>query len=158
MNFKSLCILLAFLGWGWYSWSWLKDQQSACGCSLSTVTEQNATPPATTAENSLPLSFNWSSNQPIKGTGFDNYFKSQLDNRKNNDTLLIKTWYYETEDNGEQISLQRGDNIKNLVADSLKPFLKVTTEKRLLSDTGYKTHPFTAAEFEVLKVKNTTDR
>lgn len=155
MNIKSIITLLAFFGWGWYSWNWLKDKQLECGCTLSTTTsDQTTSTPATAEANNLPLSFNWSSDQPIQGNGYESFYKSKLANVGNGDTLLIRTWYYDTEDNGLQLAMQRGEKLKALYQDSLANRIKVVTEMRTLTDSSYKTQSFIAADFGTIRNTN----
>ncbi len=147
MNTKAsltLLALLAYCGFGW--WWWNNKCAECCGANVATNTVTNAT------KSDLPLAFNWEKNEAIQGTGFAAYHDEQIKNLGPTDTLVIKTWYYDGETNGEQTAIQRAEAIKALYP-TVAPRFKVITEKRP-ADDKYKTESFAAAEFSVLQNKN----
>jgi outer membrane protein OmpA-like peptidoglycan-associated protein len=153
MNSKAIITLLVFLGWSWFTWSWLNDKKQEC-CPSTTVITDQPTPNTAVAANNLPLSFGWDNNQPVQGEGYAAYIKNQLSGVGNSDTLLIKTWYYEGEANGEALAIQRADKLKALLADSVGGRIKTVVERRALADSSFKTNNFVAAEFSALRNTN----
>jgi outer membrane protein OmpA-like peptidoglycan-associated protein len=153
MNTRAVLMLLAFLGWSWYTWSWLNDKKQEC-CPTTTVSADVPASPANPAVNSLPLSFGWGNNQPVQGPGYAGYIKDKLSGISNGDTLLIKTWYYDGETNGEALAIERAENLRALLKDSVGGRIKTSVEKRGLADSAYKTQNFVAADFSTLRNTN----
>lgn len=157
MNTRAVLMLLAFLGWSWYTWSWLNDKKQEC-CPTTTVSaDVPASPnagPADAAANNLPLSFAWGSNQPVQGNGYAAYIKDKFAGLSNGDTLMVKTWYYEGETNGEALAIERAENLRMLLRDSVGGRIKTAVEKRGVADSAYRTQNFVAADFGVLRNTN----
>lgn len=157
MNTRAVLMLLAFLGWSWYTWSWLNDKKQEC-CPTTTVSADVSAPtadgPANVATNSLPLSFSWGSNQPVQGNGYAGYIKEKLTGLSNGDTLVVKAWYYEGETNGEALAIERAENLRMLLRDSVGGRIKTSVEKRALADSAYQKQNFVAADFIVLRNTN----
>ncbi len=140
--------------WGWFTWNWWQDNKRQCCPDTGTLPSAPVSPgPATAA--SLPLSFDWGKNQAIAGDGYNAYMSGKLRNRIATDTLVIRTWYYDGEANGEQLARERGENIKQMLKDSLPPqLIKIVTEKRASDDKAYQTQRFAAADFSWLHSTN----
>lgn len=154
MNTRALLMLLAFLGWSWFTWSWLSDNKQQCCLSSQPVTPAvNPTGPAA-VQNNLPLSFAWGDNKPVQGDGYAAYIKDKTGALAAGDSLLIRTWYYEGEPNGEQLAIERAEKLKLMLKDSVKGGIKTIVEKRSLADSSYKTQQFVAADFSVLRNTN----
>ena len=80
MNTRAVLMLLAFLGWSWYTWSWLNDKKQECCPTTMVSADVPAAPnagPANVVTNNLPLSFGWGSNQPVQGNGYAAYIKDK---------------------------------------------------------------------------------
>jgi outer membrane protein OmpA-like peptidoglycan-associated protein len=154
MNTRALLMLLAFLGWSWFTWSWLSDNKQQCCLSNLPVTPASNTTDAAVATNNLPLSFAWGSNNPVQGSGYGTYIKDKTGGLATGDSLLIRTWYYEGEPNGEQLAIERAEKLKLMLKDSVKGGIKTLVEKRSLADSSYKTQQFAAADFSILRNTN----
>ncbi len=155
MNTRALLMLLALLGWSWFTWNWLSNQQKLCcvGNLPDKPAAETPAAPAATVSN-LPLSFNWDSNQPVQGDGYSQYIRGQLSGMGTGDSLLIKTWYYEGEANGEQLAMQRAENLKAMLRDSTGGRISIMVEKRAVADSSYKTQKFEAATFSIRRNVN----
>ncbi len=154
MNTRALLMLLAFLGWSWFTWSWLSDNKQQCCLSTQPPVPSASTTEAAVTTNNLPLSFAWGSNNPVQGSGYGAYIKDKTGSLSAGDSLLIKTWYYEGEPNGEQLAIERAEKLRQLLKDSVKGGIKTMVEKRNLADSSYKTQQFVAADFSVLRNTN----
>jgi outer membrane protein OmpA-like peptidoglycan-associated protein len=154
MNTRALLMLLAFLGWSWFTWSWLSDnKQQCCLSDLPVPPAANTTGPAAVQTN-LPLSFAWGDNKPVPGDGYAAYMKDKTGGLATGDSLLIRTWYYEGEPNGEQLAIERAEKLRLMLRDSVKAGIKTMVEKRNLADSSYKTQQFVAADFSILRNTN----
>ncbi len=147
MNTKALLTLLGLLAYCGFGIWWWNDKKTECNCNGTTAAVAGA---ATT--NDLPLAFNWEKNEVVKGAGFDAYRDEQIKNLGPTDTLVIKTWYFDGEANGEQMAQQRAEAIKALYP-AVAPRFKVITEKRTGEDK-FKSEKFSAAEFSVARNAN----
>jgi outer membrane protein OmpA-like peptidoglycan-associated protein len=103
----------------------------------------------------LPLYFNWSNATPVKGEGFDTYFKGIVDGRTDDGVLEINGFYYEgetTPEGAENMGFARGEAVKALF-DGLNPPVKIQVRARLVDETeGVRDNPFTGAAFRWLKL------
>jgi outer membrane protein OmpA-like peptidoglycan-associated protein len=144
MNLKALLTGFAFVAFVSLSIWWWNSRRKACCGGTTTV--------ATTASD-LPLSFNWNNNAAIQGSRFTAYHDEQIKNLGPTDTLVIKTWYYEGELNGQELAQRRADAIKALYPTVDASRIKVATEMRP-ADEKYKSEKFVAAEFDIAKNKN----
>lgn len=157
MNTRAVLMLLAFLGWSWYTWSWLNDKKQECCPTTMVSADVPAAPnagPANVVTNNLPLSFGWGSNQPVQGNGYAAYIKDKLAGLSNGDTLMVKAWYYEGETNGEALAIERAENLRALLKDSVGGRIKTAVEKRGVADSSYQKQNFVAADFSVLRNTN----
>jgi outer membrane protein OmpA-like peptidoglycan-associated protein len=154
MNTRALLMLFAFLGWSWFTWSWLSDNKQQCCLSNLPVTPAANTTDAAVVQNNLPLSFAWGDNKPVQGSGYAAYIKDKTAGLAAGDSLLIRTWYYEGEPNGEQLAIERAEKLKLMLKDSVKGGIKTMVEKRSLAESSYKTQQFVAADFSVLRNTN----
>ncbi len=148
MNIKALFIGLLFLAVSAFSYWWLNQKKATCCTASPPVSPITETPKAT-----IPLYFNWSSDEPKQGEGFATYKKAQVANLGPSDTLVITTWYYENETNGEAIAIQRAEKTKALFRDVAGNRIKITTEKRLAS-TELSNADFVAASFSIAANQN----
>jgi outer membrane protein OmpA-like peptidoglycan-associated protein len=152
MNTKVILTTLAYIAFVASGIWWWTEKRKECNCSSPQVAATAATTPAA-ATNDLPLSFNWNQAAAIQGTGFAAYRTDQIKNLGPTDTLLITTWYYEGEPNGEAIAQQRADAVKALYPEVDASRVKVITEKRP-AEERFKTEKFAAATFAVQVNKN----
>jgi outer membrane protein OmpA-like peptidoglycan-associated protein len=149
MNTRSILVLVLLLIWGWITWDWWQSNKSQCCPAATPATTTPSTPGTATA--SLPLSFEWGKTEALPGEGYSDYIRSKIGQHLPTDTFVIRTWYYEGEANGEQLALQRGEGIKQLLKDSIPlSLIKVVTEKRALSNPDYQSQRFAAADFSWL--------
>jgi outer membrane protein OmpA-like peptidoglycan-associated protein len=154
MNTRALLMLLAFLGWSWFTWSWLQDNKQQCCLSNLPPEPTPSANNTTVAANDLPLSFAWGNNDPVPGNGYGAYIKDKTGGLAAGDSLLIRTWYYEGEPNGEQLAIERAEKIRMMLKDSVKGGIKTLVEKRTLIDSAYKNQQFVAADFSILRNTN----
>jgi outer membrane protein OmpA-like peptidoglycan-associated protein len=144
-NLKALLTAFAFSAFAAFCfWWWNSRQKECCGGTIPTTTSTTS---------NLPLSFNWNSNEAIQGTRFTAYHDEQIKNLGPTDTLVIKTWYYEGEPKGQQVAIERAEAIKALYPTVDLGRIKVITEMRPV-DEKYKTEKFEAAQFDIIKNKN----
>jgi outer membrane protein OmpA-like peptidoglycan-associated protein len=154
MNSRSVLTLLAFLGWGWFTWSWLNDKKQECCPTTTVIADQPTANSPAAAANNLPLSFGWNNNQPVQGDGYAAYINNKLSAMAGGDTLLVKTWFYVGEANGEALATARAEKLKALLADSVGGRIKTVVEKRDYTDGFDSTRNFVAADFGVLRNTN----
>lgn len=151
MNVKAILILLLFLAGSGFSVWWLNQKKAAC-CAPTTSTKP-AVIPVETVNTKPPLYFNWSLDEPKQGDGFASYKKTQVANLGPSDTLVITTWYYENETNGEAVARQRAEKTKALFSDVAGERIKIITEKRLAA-TDLTKADFEAASFSISANQN----
>jgi outer membrane protein OmpA-like peptidoglycan-associated protein len=150
MNIKALLTTLLFLAFGAFAFWWWGNKKKDCNCGAVSAVTNNT---AVNTDAGLPLSFNWNSQDAVTGNGFADYKKAQMNNLGPSDTLVIKTWYYDGETDGEQLALQRAEKIKALFPEAAPGRYKVMVEKRTPEDR-YKKEKFEAASFSIIQNQN----
>ena len=144
MNTKAWITSVAFVAFVAFGVWWWSNKCKQCNCeATNTITTPASTATATTT-NGLPLSFNWNNAAAIKGANFDTYSAEALKNLGSTDTLVITSYFYTGEANGQQLALKRADAIKALYPTVPAAQIKVITQEKQ-GEESYKTQPFTAS-------------
>jgi len=144
MNWKSWITLFLWIGWGFFSFHWIKNVQKDCPSNSKRSSLNNSR-----NKSGLPIFYFPDSSQAHEGPGFENFKKAILSNLGPQDTLEIQGLYYAEETKGEALGLERANSAKSLWGDTLS--IPITTSSILAKDSLSKSSsPRQAVQFMVI--------
>ena len=145
----SLWLILGFI----YFWLWDKGKKACCdeyGAKIEAINTTETAETATVENQSLPLAFNWGSNQAVKGENFSNYRDSILNSLKNNEVFEIYGFYRASEENNtneDNLGISRAKEIRKLfpeIPDERIRLLSVLVDEK----DGERENLFVSADFK----------
>ncbi len=156
MSGKVILVLLAFVVWSVVSWRWYTcGVKGFCGGSDAVAASVDDESNAADAKNQSPLTFSWSSSNPITSSRFGALRDSLNGIIGPNEALTITGYYTEEEENTTEfanLGFARAQQVKQLLAGRMDTSQVNTAAELVASTETMQNTPFESAAFSVVPV------